>query len=354
MCAIGQPHPHLGPLPSRERGGEFHSPALQGAGTAPSPPRAGEGVEERAGRGVVWKVDRFASHDGPGIRTLAYFKGCPLRCAWCSNPEGQTPEPLLVLQGPNCTGCGLCVEACPSRALQIRPAAEGAGAAVQIERSRCDSCGDCTDSCPTEALQVWGKRQSVGEMVELLERDRSIHARSGGGLTCTGGDPVYQEHFLVELMDACRQRGIHTAVETSAYADEDHFRPVVERVDWLFIDLKHLDPTAHLHWTGKSNDLILHNARLASSILKARGKALVVRQVVVPGVNDGPNISDLADFLCSLPLVTTVELLPYHSYGAHKYDLLGRRYGLGDLTPPSVEAMDDYRTLLKARRLPVV
>lgn len=305
------------------------------------------------GRGVLWKIDRFASHDGPGIRTLAYFKGCPLRCAWCSNPEGQSPSPILVCHGAKCTGCGRCLEACPTGALQLLSERGDTPAQVRVDRSRCDCCGACTASCPDDALQVWGQRQSVDDLLQVLEKDRQVHTRSGGGLTCTGGDPVYQWQFLCEVLEACRQRAINTALETCAYADEDHFKPVIERVDWLFIDLKHLEPAAHLHWTGKSNDPILRNTRLASSVLKARGKALVVRQVVVPGVNDSENIRHLADFLCSLPLVTAVELLPYHSYGAHKYDLLGRRYALGDVVLPSADAMDSYRSLLKARGLAV-
>ncbi|MBI2916362.1 MAG: glycyl-radical enzyme activating protein [Chloroflexi bacterium] len=304
-------------------------------------------------RGVVWKIDRFASHDGPGIRTLVYFKGCPLRCEWCSNPEGQAPDPVLVFQAAKCTGCGLCIEACPLRALQLVQDPEGNGAGVQIDRSRCQPCQACVASCPDDALQVWGRRRTTGDLLEVLDKDRAVHARSGGGLTCTGGDPVYQWRFLVNVLEACAQWGIHTAVETCAYADEAPFKSAVERLDWLFIDLKHMDTNAHLRWTGKSNGPVLRNARLASHLLKARGKALVIRQVVVPGVNDGQNISDLADFLCSLPLVTAVELLPYHIYGASKYGLLGRRYGLGDAKPPSDKAMEACKKVLRDRGLTV-
>jgi len=208
--------------------------------------------------------------------------------------------------------------------------------------------------CPARALQIWGQSYSVSDLLEILEKDRLIHKRTGGGLTCTGGEPLYQAEFLLELLEECHRQSIHTAVETCAYADEGVFKAVLQVVDWLFIDLKHIESNMHKVFVGKSNELILRNTRLASSILRARSKALVIRMVVVPRINDGQNISDMADFLCSLPLVTMVELLPYHRYGIYKYDLLGRCYGLTDVEPPSAEVMGKYKKLLEDRGLPVV
>ncbi len=165
---------------------------------------------------------------------------------------------------------------------------------------------------------------------------------------------MYQAEFLQELLLECRGRSIHTAVETSAYVDKTVFQTILQLVDWLFIDIKHLDNNKHQSFTRKSNALILGNTRLASSMLQARSKALAIRMVVVPGINDGQNISDLSDFLCSLPLVTRVELLPYHRYGAHKYELLGFNYGLPEVEPPSAEVMDKYRKRLADCGLRVV
>lgn len=173
-------------------------------------------------------------------------------------------------------------------------------------------------------------------------------------MTCTGGEPLDQGDFLLELLKECRSRGIHAAVETSAYADEEPFRKLVESIDWLFIDIKHFHSQRHLDLTGRGNELILNNVRVASRVLKARGKDLVIRLVIVPGMTDGRNIADLADFVAASPFVTGVELLAYHGYGAPKYELLGKTYRLKDLKPPSREEMEKQKALLRARGLKVL
>jgi len=172
-------------------------------------------------------------------------------------------------------------------------------------------------------------------------------------LTCTGGEPLQQGEFLLELLEQCRSRGIHTAVETCAYADERVFRRMLHLVDWLFVDIKHVNPQRHLEMTGKSNELILSNAGLASAIMKDMGKDLIVRQLIVPGMTDGQNITDLAELAASLPFVTGVELLAYHIYGIHKYDLLGLKYGLKEIDQPSAEEMEKHKVLLREKGLRV-
>ena len=295
-------------------------------------------------QGILWKEDHFAQHDGPGIRTSLYFKGCPLRCLWCNNPEGQTPEPSLVLARTSCNGCGQCLKVCTTEALNLLQ--NGDRTAIQIYKSKCNSCGACASSCSTGALQVLGRSYTVSDVLALLEKNRLAYKKSGGGLTCTGGEPTYQVDFLIDLLAECRRRNIHTAVETSGYVDRKVFQAVLQLVDWLFIDLKHLDNKKHQMLTGKSNVGILSNARLASSVLQSRNKTLVIRTVVVPGINDGQNISDLSDFLYSLPFVTMVELLPYHRYGVHKYDFIDRKYSLPKVEPPSAEVIDKYKKQL--------
>lgn len=300
-------------------------------------------------QGIIWKIDRNTVHDGPGIRTALYFKGCPLRCLWCSNPEGQLADPFLIFQRSKCNDCGLCIGACPVQALERQEPAN-----IRIHRTTCHLCGDCVLQCPTDALQVWGQNYTVLEVLQPLENDRMIHRRSGGGLTCTGGEPLNQGEFLVELLEECRGQGIHTVVETSAYAGEGLFERMLQSVDWLFIDLKHLDTQKHLGLTGKGNDLILSNTRLASAVLQARGRDLVIRQVIVPGVTDGQNIRDLGDFVASLPLVTGVELLPYHNYGVSKYDLQGISYSLKDIDQPTPEVMEKWKKVLRDKGLTVI
>jgi pyruvate formate lyase activating enzyme len=296
----------------------------------------------------VWKIDRFALHDGPGIRTNIYLKGCALRCLWCSNPEGQTSEPNLVFVQQRCIGCNLCIERCPQKALQIKPASIAGQFEMEIDRAVCNICGECVSICSSKALETWGISYSVPDLMKLVEQDRQAFRKSGGGITLTGGDPLFQWESVMELLQSCRQNGIHTAIETSACLDEEHFEPILHQVDWLFIDLKHMDSDSHLKLTGKRNDLILNNARLASAILARRRKVLVIRLVVVPGINDGQNISQAASFIRSLPYIERVELLPYHRYGENNYRLLGRIYGLPDLEPPAAEVMVGYRKLMES------
>ena len=299
-------------------------------------------------QGILWKIDRNATHDGPGIRTTFYFKGCPLRCKWCSNPEGQPPDPILIFQQSKCNDCDICIEACPVHALERQGATE-----IRIQRSKCDLCGDCVSACPTEALQIVGRSYTVPDLLQILDRDRMIHRRSGGGVTCTGGDPLDQGEFLLELLDACQRQGIHTAVETSAYANEDLFQRMLQLVDLLLVDIKHIDPQRHLELTGKNNDLILANTRLASGVLQARGRALFIRQVLVPGITDGQSIDDLGDLLVSLPYVTAVELLAYHNYGVPKYDLLGFTYSLKYIEQLTAEEMGKHKKVLREKGLKV-
>lgn len=291
---------------------------------------------------MVWKIDRNANHDGPGIRTSIYFKGCPLKCSWCCNPEGQSNRPELIFQPANCNSCKLCIDVCPNHALTISKLSK-----IQVDHVRCDACGKCTDICPNAALQVWGKHYSVPELVSILDKYRMIYRKSGGGLTCTGGEPLEQGDFLLQFLEECHHQGIHIALETSGYANESLFAQMLHLVDWLFIDLKHMNPAKHLELTGRDNQIILRNVTQASSLLQERNKTLIIRQVVVPDVNDGQNIHDLADFIAGLPFISGVELLDYHNYGIYKYGLLGRNYNLADVRSPSAREMHIYKKVLQ-------
>ena len=291
----------------------------------------------------AWKLDYSAVHDGPGMRTSIYLKGCPLRCVWCSNPEGQRPEPDLVFIQIRCIECGQCTDACHAGAIDaVRDAATGKSRFL-VDRERCDLCGECVAACTPKALELWGRDYTIPELAKILEKNRGLYRRSGGGVTLTGGDPLYQWEPTGAFLDLCKDMGIHTAVETSGYAEEEPFERIARSVDLLFIDLKHMDPDEHVRLTGRKNDAILRNLRRASSVLGERGRDPVVRMVVVPGVNDGENLERAARFLSFLPYLKTVEFLPYHRYGATKYDLLRLPYRLADKEPPSEELMENCR-----------
>jgi pyruvate formate lyase activating enzyme len=288
----------------------------------------------------IWKIDRFATHDGPGIRTTVYFKGCGLRCLWCSNPESQHKEAEIGLARSQCTKCGLCFKACPRGAISPED-----GFPV-LDAAKCDFCGQCASICPAGAIHIYRGAYTLARLMDIIERDRHIYRRSGGGITCTGGEPFLQAEFLRQLLARCHEVGIHTAVETCGGVDESEFKASLSDIDWLFFDLKHVDKEQHKKLTGMNNILIQNNLRTASIILGEKGKVLVIRQVVVPGLNDEGNIRALAELARGLPHVDYIELLPYHNFGMNKYQILGRRYQLEDLAPPSEDKLKEYQDII--------
>jgi pyruvate formate lyase activating enzyme len=294
---------------------------------------------------AIWKIDRFAIHDGPGIRTNVYFKGCPLRCLWCSNPEGQMSHDQLGLLAAKCTGCGRCFDVCAPGALE---AVDGRPA---VDFAACDVCGDCVPVCAPGALFVYGGTYTLSQLMDIVERDRHVYRRSGGGITLTGGEPLLQHDFAQQLLGACHKVGIHTVVETCGCIGSPVFLESLREIDWLFFDLKHIDPVEHRRLTGRSNDMILENLRTASSFFREKDRKLVLRQVVVPGLNDGENITALARLAAGLPRVDMIELLPCHNYGTDKYATLG--WSLPEeLVVPSVELLDKYRDTIEGYGVP--
>jgi len=296
--------------------------------------------EEPDLEGAIWKIDRFAIHDGPGIRTTIYFKGCLLRCWWCSNPEGQRQEAEIGLSQTQCNRCGLCFAACPRGAIKSQ---NGLPALEVVE---CDFCGQCVSVCPANAIHVYRGGYTVAQLMDVIEKDRHIYRRSGGGITCTGGEPFLQAEFLRRLLAKCHEVGINTAVETCGCVDESEFKASLTYVDWLFFDLKHIDGEQHKRLTGRNNTLIQNNLRTASSTPGKRGKVLVIRQVVVPGLNDENNIRALAELARGLPHLDYIELLPYHNYGMNKYQILGRQYRLEGTVPPSESKLKEYQEVI--------
>jgi len=284
-------------------------------------------------KGRITKIQRLAIHDGPGIRTLVFLKGCPLRCAWCSSPETQSSEPEILEYPERCLSCGECAKVCSVGA--VRRTSKGR---LSIDRSRCTRCGDCAGVCYAEALRCVGEERTVTEILGEAERDRVFYDHSGGGITVSGGEPLQQHEFTARLLRACKEAGLHTAMETCGMAAWEEFEKVIPFVDLLLYDLKLMDPSSHRRWTGSRNDVILNNLRKALE----KGIPTVVRYPVIMGINcTDDNVSEMCRFLRATSPVLRVDLLPYHSMGEVTYGRMGRRFRLKgpEVAPEEMERL---------------
>jgi pyruvate formate lyase activating enzyme len=258
-------------------------------------------MQLEAQTGLVFDVMRFSLHDGPGIRTTVFLKGCPLHCDWCHNPESQSPGPSLLFFEERCRGCGECAAVCPHGLTE------------------CEACGRCAEVCVAEARRLAGRTMSVAEVLAEVERDQVFYDESGGGVTLSGGEPLAQPLFAEALLAACRARRIHTALDTSGMAPAEELLRVAAQADLVLYDVKLVDDALHQRHTGASNRLILDNLRA----LAEAGRPVVVRYPLIPGVNDGGSaLSSLADLLAAFGL-HRLDLLPYHRNGTGKYRRLG-------------------------------
>lgn len=269
--------------------------------------------------------------DGPGIRTVVFLKGCPLRCLWCSSPLCQTTGPSLVYLKYKCVSCEACLSACPEQALFLDE--EG-----KIGRNfeKCTNCGICTKVCPVGAREMRGSMMTAEEVLEKVEKDRIFYRRGSGGITLSGGEILMQAAFATNILQRCWDKLIHTAIETCAFGGWEDLRAILAYTNLAFIDIKHFDPLLHKKLTGRSNRQILDNIRKAAAYCLEWKRKLILRLAVVPGMNDSrENLRDIAHFLQDLPGAWELNLLPYHKYGISKYDWLGMEYKLVDVEPPS-------------------
>lgn len=279
---------------------------------------------------TIFNIQKFSIHDGPGIRTVVFFKGCQLRCRWCANPESQKGTPELYQVKNKCIGCGACVSACPAGALS----AEKDG--IAVAREQCTACGSCAAECYAHALSMKGMRYTTDEILHRIAQDAPFYRNSGGGYTLSGGEPLLQADFCIELAQKCARAGFHGAIETCGFGDTEAFKTLVRWMDVVFFDIKHMDDAVHKAVTGVSNQLILHNLES----IQADAKEVVLRTPVIPGTNDSTEtITAIAAFCCGLEKVHTWELLPYHKLGEYKYESLGTDYTLKGTQPPAREVM---------------
>jgi len=295
-------------------------------------------------QGLIFDIQRYSVHDGPGIRSLIFLKGCPLSCLWCSNPESQKASPELAFHRTFCIGCGVCVDGCPHQAIHLE------GATIKVDRSKCDVCGECVKVCSPEALSIIGKWMTVEQVLAEVERDLIFYEVSQGGITVSGGEPLAQTHFVEALLKASKARGMKTAIETAGYAPWSSVEHIIRYTDLVLYDLKHIDPVVHRRLTGVSNRLILENVRRIANL----GVPLTVRCPVVPGFNDDSHDMDaLFHFVANLPGVKQVDLLPYHRLGGPKYTMLGHDYALKEVRPPTRQDLERLTQVANKRGLKV-
>ncbi len=264
-------------------------------------------------KGIVFNIQRFSTHDGPGIRTTVFLKGCPLTCHWCSNPESQLKKPQLMVRNLKCSGCGACVEVCPEGALTMSEEGQR-----QINWQKCNDCFDCVEACLYGSMNVSGDEMTVEQVVEEVEKDRVFYKNSGGGVTISGGEPMGQTGFLELLLQKLKAADIHVALDTTGQASQESYDRILPNVDLVLFDIKQLDPDQHKKYIGVSNKLILKNAKFVA------GKANTwFRIPLIAGFNDSVEHFERVVEMASEYGVEKISLLPFHEGGTAKTDQVG-------------------------------
>ena len=284
---------------------------------------------------IVFDIQRFSTHDGPGIRTTVFLKGCPLRCFWCHNPESLNPHPQILFTESKCMGCGRCVKSC------LHGAVISNG---EIDREKCTGCGICADACPPRALSFSGKNMTAQEILMEAEKDRAFYEKSGGGITLSGGEALLQSKFAAEVLSACKSAGIHTALDTCGEVPFSAFEEVLPYTDIFLYDIKAAEPERHKKGCGTDGKRIAENLKRLSAL----GADIRLRVPVIPGFNDSKAaMGEICALIDSLPSKHPLDLLRFHRMGGIKYKALGMQYKALDYEPPDDGKMEEFADMFR-------
>jgi glycyl-radical enzyme activating protein len=292
-------------------------------------------------KGVVFNIQRFSIHDGPGIRTTVFLKGCPLHCGWCSNPESASPAPEIITRDAKCIGCGKCVEACSQQAIAFLEKTR------TIQWEKCNCCMKCAEVCPSGAIERTGEYMTVDRVMDVVARDAGFYERSDGGMTLSGGEPLVQWQFALKLLREAKRRRLHTALDTTGYADWETLDEVLNFTDLVLYDVKHPHSSRHQEATGVPNKQILDNLR---RLVAKPGVKVWVRHAVIPRFSDSEDeVEELCQLVLTLkPPVEKISLLPYHKFGELKYAAMGRAYPWKDIPAVADEQVERLKKLVQS------
>lgn len=292
-------------------------------------------MNQSSNYGVIFNIQKFSLHDGPGIRTVVFFKGCPLKCKWCANPESHSAKIQILWEKEKCINCKTCIVNCPEKAISNKKSD------IYIDSDLCTGCHTCVNECPGHALKMEGEYKTVKQIMDICLQDKDFYEESGGGVTLSGGEALMHPEFALSVLKALKEQQIHTAIETTGFATPAIFNQVTDYADLLLFDIKHWDEKKHKEGTGVSNRLILENMQRAI----ADKKDVLPRLPVIPGYNN--TLEDAAGFVRCLNEIGAkkVQLLPFHQFGEKKYDMLGKEYAYTDVSALHEDELEEFRQI---------